>query len=222
MSNPFENPINKNQPDSYGFKEALKADFTLSYQKAAFTSMNRLTAIEAGNPIKKGDESKKSFYEREVGDYIKALTGKSKEALVDEYKDYKVPELSELVKKDSKSGKLLYNINGVEKYKWATALSPLTEKGVRDFRNAKQFDVELSSSGKAHFKTDSGNEYERIGYDIGKLGVAFMAENEDGDKEFTILPYAHINDDRGIGSKSLIVLNQEQREKVRRFITEKI
>jgi len=110
----------------------------------------------------------------------------------------------------------------VEQYKWAIGISPLTEEGIRDFRNANQFSIESSSSGRIHFKTDLGSEYEKNGYNLEKLELSFIAEDEDGDKEFTILPYAHTDANRSIRSKSLIILSQEQREKIKQFIVERL
>lgn len=222
MSSPWENPSNKKQSTGDDIKEFFRVDFKESYKKAFFNASHRLTALEARSPIKDTDPQKKSFLEREEQDYIKAITGKSKEEFAKEFESYKIPEFSQLVKKDQQTGKLLSDITNIEKYKWATAFTPLAKEGVRDFRQAKKFEVKTNPSGRISFNTDLRLAHEELSYDPEKLFLSMLAESEDGDKEFTIQPYAHIDKENKIKSKSLLVLNGEQRKKVREFMIENV
>lgn len=219
MGNPWENPIKKKQPID---KEMFRADFKESYKKGFFDNFFRSDALKAGLPIKEHDTQRKSFIEREIKDYAKAISGKSVEEFAKEFENYKVPEFSQLVKKDQQTGKLLSSADSIEKYKCATAFAPLAKKGVRDFRQAKNFEVKINPSGRISFNTDLRLAHEELSYDPEKLFLSMLAESEDGNKEFTIQPYAHIDKESKITSKSLLVLNNEQRKRVREFMIENI
>lgn len=224
MSNPRENPNAENQSQGDEIKKAFKEVFNFkeTHKKAFMENSFRLDALEAGMPIKKHDTQKESFIKSEIVNYAKAISGKSYNEFAKDFENYKMPEFSQLVKKDQQTGKLLSNADSIEKYKWATAFAPLAKGGVRDFRQAKKFEIQKSQSGRIAFNTDLQLEHEKASYDPEKLFLSMLAESEDGDKEFTIQPYAHIDKENKIVSKSLLVLNSEQRKMAREFMAENI
>ncbi len=221
---------NNRDDDEHGFKKAFAGTgeaMKESYKRFLFINSYRLSAAEAGLPIKKhdADPEKMKFMQREESDYIKAITGKDKGSLRQEFKDYKLPKFSQLVRKDSKTRKVLFNIKGMDEYKLATIFAPLEEAGLRTFQNAKNFNIQLNSSGRIIIKTEMNNAYEQAVYDLKKLVVAILAESEvvgDSSDDLTMLPYVHLNRAGNIESKSLIVINQAQREKIRNFVFDKI
>jgi hypothetical protein len=105
-----------------------------------------------------------------------------------------------------------------------TIMAPLQRMGVRNFKEANDFELQLSSSGRVRMGTEMGNEHEQSAYDIKKLAISLLAESKndhDFGNEFTMLPYAHSDNEGHMISKSLIIVNQEQREKLRKFVFEK-
>ena len=192
-----------------------------SYARPAIEYSHRVAAAEAGTPIKTGDADKKQldFLRREAGTFKEGFFGGKEEVARQEkeLRDLKMPELLELFRKD-KDGKLLRNEVLIEKYKWAAASAPLAAEGVRDFRKAKQFDVRVDASGNILLSTDKRFPHEQFAYNSTTLSLAFFAESEDGDKEFTTLPYLIGGKDKKIVAKGLLVLNAEQRKQLKEAV----
>ncbi len=219
-------PGTEGDNDKYGIKGFFESgSFRESYAKPAIEYAHRVSAAEAGTPIKTGDTDKKQldFLRREAGTFKEGFFGGKEEVAKQEreLRDLKMPELLELFRKDE-NGKLLKNEPLIEKYKWAVASAPLVPDGVRDFRQTKQFEVSFSSSGGVLFSTDKKFAHERFIYDLPILSLALFAESEDGDKGFTTLPYLIGGKDKKIVAKGLLILNAEQRKKLREVVTARL
>lgn len=201
-----------------GVRGAMKE----SAGKLAFDCADRIVAAEAGFPIKSGDVKKERMdrLKDDCKDALKSYSGKDVEELLKDTKEYKIPEFSNLVRKDQ-AGKALVHMESIDKYKLALVLVPLGPDGMRDFRQAKKLEISVGASGRVHIDTDLKLPCEQFSYDLEKFIIATIAENRDQDrKEFSIQPYPHTDKDNHVVSKSLIVLNDEQRTKVKDFIME--
>ncbi len=205
--------------------EVFKGGYRESYAKPAIEYAHRIAAAEAGTPIKPGDmeREKLEFLRREAETFKAGFFGDKGKMLEQEkqLRDLEMPELLELFRKD-KDGKLLKNTDLIEKYKWVAASAPLAPNGVRDFRKANKFEVSFDSSGGVLFSTDKKFAHERLIYDTPILSLAFFSESEDGDKEFTTLPYLIGGKDKKIVAKGLLILNAEQRKQLKEAITARL
>lgn len=220
QAKPTGSPTKKHELTEF-FKGGLRE----SYARPAVEYAHRVAAAEGGTPIKPGDTDKKQldFLRREAGTFREGFFGSKEEVARQERElsELKMPELLELFRKD-KDGKLLKNEALIEKYKWAAASAPLAAEGVRDFRKAKQFDVRVDANGSILFSTDKKSPHEQFAYNLTILSLAFFAESEDGDKEFTTLPYLIGGKDKKIAAKGLLVLNAEQRKQLKEAIMERL
>ncbi|OHA35478.1 MAG: hypothetical protein A3B27_01110 [Candidatus Taylorbacteria bacterium RIFCSPLOWO2_01_FULL_50_130] len=212
-------------PEKNELATLFEGGFRESYAKAAIEYAHRIAAAEAGTPLKPGDAERKKleFLRREAETFKEGFFGDKKKMLEQEkqLKDLKMPELLELFRKD-KDGKLLKNDALIEKYKWVAASAPLAPDGVRDFRVATQFKVNVDSSGGLLFSTDKKFPHERLIYNMPILSLAFFAESEDWDKKFTTLPYLIGGRNKEIVAKGLLILNAEQRKQLKEAITARL
>lgn len=193
-------------------------DFGESFKHAnkegAIKNAFRIDAAEAGFPIKPYDVQRLSLYKKE----FESLSGKKKVELEQQFKDYKIPNLADVFNKDQ-NGKLLMNEDKIDEYRWAMAVAELEKMGIHDFRQAEDLEIQSHPShpDRIAFTTGSHLPDEKLSYEIKRLLFAVTGESRDGDKEFTILPYAHNDKENHIGSKSILVFNDAQRKKLREF-----
>jgi hypothetical protein len=228
MGNSFEN--NKNQSSDSELKTFFKRDkeegyFVESYRKALYDNSYRYSAAEAGTPIKKTDTypDKMAFMKREETTYLKAVFKQDLETVKKESLNYRVPPMSQFIKKDSQKNILVQNLQEVSDYKKMTIAAPLEQGGVRDFRQADNFAAKWTPNQRVILQTEQGSDFENLTYDIRKLAIALLAESQSENegtpgKNLSILPYPHMDEDAHLVSKSLIVLNSEQRELLRKFV----
>lgn len=202
---------------------AFGKSFELIYSKNGIQFANRISAAEAGVPIKPEDAEpqKLLFLKNELEAYSgQVFKGQKKEEWKKELEEYKMPVFSDVIKKDA-NRRLIVNEAEFGKYAWALTMTKLEQGGVRDFREAQNLDINIDpSSGRTTFSSEQKASIERFSYDFNRLAFAVFSESRDGDKEFTILPYAHIDEEKHAQSKSVLVLNDSQREKLRRLVIE--
>jgi hypothetical protein len=173
----------------------------------------RVAAAQAGHPIKPTDSKKLQFIQRESV----AFCRKSLHELQQAARDYTIPPFDDIIGRQG--DKLLAHRESVKQYQLAAAFTPVGKDGVRDFRSGKELSAQVSQDSRISLSTKAGAGHDKYSYDEKRLLLAIIAKSTsskgelDG-SECVVAPYPHFGDGGKLASVSLLILGEEQLQKI--------